>query len=189
MPLDVTGLAQADATGRRLAASEQISAIYSSPLSRAFRTAQAIATYCGLTPQSYPGLIDIDFGSWQGLTPAEVRQQWPDLLEAWFQAPHTVQIPNGENLQILRTRGLTAVNELAARHPDQTIVLIGHTAINRAILLAVLGLGNERFWRLHQDTCAINLIETANGDFTLISLNDTCHLEAAGLIEAGRHWG
>ena len=54
---------------------------------------------------------------------------------------------------------MAAVNELAARHAGQTIVLVGHTVINRIILLGVLGLGNDRFWRLRQDTCAINVFE------------------------------
>jgi probable phosphoglycerate mutase len=68
------------------------------------------------------------------------------------------------------------VKELAAKYEAQTIVLVGHTVINRAILLGVLGLGNERFWRLRQDTCAINVFEAEGGDYTLVSLNDTCHL-------------
>ena len=68
------------------------------------------------------------------------------------------------------------MNELAARHAGETIVLVGHTVINRLILLGVLGLGNERFWRLKQDTCAINVFETDKDDFILVSLNDTCHL-------------
>jgi broad specificity phosphatase PhoE len=44
------------------------------------------------------------------------------------------------------------------------------------ILLAILGLGNDRFWRLRQDTCAVNVFEADAGEFTLVSLNDTCHL-------------
>ncbi len=53
---------------------------------------------------------------------------------------------------------------------------MSHTVVNRVILLAVLGLGNDRFWRLRQDNCAINVFEAAGGDFTLVSMNDTCHL-------------
>jgi hypothetical protein len=44
------------------------------------------------------------------------------------------------------------------------------------ILRSVAGLCSDRFWRLKQDTCAINVFEAENGDFTLVSLNDTCHL-------------
>ncbi len=68
------------------------------------------------------------------------------------------------------------VDELATRHAGQTIVLVGHTAINRIILLGVLGLGNERFWKIKQDTCAINVFDVEGEAFTLVSLNDTCHL-------------
>ncbi len=69
---------------------------------------------------------------------------------------------------------------MAARHGDQTLVLVGHTAINRAILLAIMGLGIDRFWHIRQDTCAINVFETEGDDFVLVSLNDVCHLRSAG---------
>jgi len=88
----------------------------------------------------------------------------------------SARIPGGETLASLRDRGMRAVNELAARHEGHTIVLVGHTVINRIILLGVLGLGNERFWHIRQDTCAINVFEVEKNDFVMVSLNDTCHL-------------
>ncbi len=176
VPLNDTGLAQAEAAGRRVAAEWQPAAVYASPLSRAMKTAQAIAKHFDLPVQAYPGLIDIDFGEWQGLTREEAARRWPEIVEAWFHAPQSAHIPGGETLPALRARGMQAVRALAARHPQDTIVLVGHTAINRAILLGVLGLGDDRFWHLHQDTCAINVFETEGEDFTLVSLNDTCHL-------------
>jgi broad specificity phosphatase PhoE len=71
---------------------------------------------------------------------------------------------------------MSTVNELSARLTEQTIVLVGHTVINRIILLGVLGLGNERFWHIKQDTCSINVFKAEMDDFVLVSLNDTCHL-------------
>src|SRR4030042_1077452 len=182
VPLNATGLAQAEATGQRVAADWTPAAIYSSPLSRAVKTAEAIAAACNqqqgssLTVQIHPGLSDIDFGEWKGLTPEEAHRRWPEMVEAWFEAPHTVHIPGGESLEVLRERTMGAVRQLVIQHTGQTIVLVGHTVVNRAILLGVLGLGNERFWHLMQDTCAINVFEVENRDFTLVSLNDTCHL-------------
>ena len=178
VPLNVTGLAQAKATGQRVASEWQPAAIYASPLSRAVKTAEAIAKHFSLPVQIHPGIADIDYGQWQGLTPNEVKARWPEIHHAWYNAPHTARIPGGETLDDLRVRGMVAVNELAARHVGQTIVLVGHTVINRVILLGVLGLGNDRFWRLQQDTCAVNVFEAdaQAGDFTLVSLNDTCHL-------------
>jgi probable phosphoglycerate mutase len=176
VPLNETGLAQAEATGRRVAAEWQPSAVYTSPLSRAARTAEAIARHFNLPMQVHPGLADIDYGQWQGLSPEEARQRWPEEIDAWYHRPHQARIPGGETLEALRQRGTATLDGLAAHHPGETIVLVGHTVINRIILLGVLGLGNERFWHLRQDTCAINVIEAEAGDYTLASLNDTCHL-------------
>jgi len=176
VPLNETGLAQAEATGKRVAAEWQPVAVYSSPLARAVKTAEAIAKHFNLPVQIHDGLADIDYGQWQGLTPDEAKERWPAALHAWYNEPEAARIPGGETLDDLRVRGMAAVNELVARYEGQTIVLVGHTVINRVILLGVLGLGNERFWRLRQDTCAINAFEVENGDFTLVSLNDTCHL-------------
>ena len=176
VPLDETGLAQAEATGRRIAAEWQPAAVYSSPLSRAVKTAEAIAGHFGLPVQVHPSLTDIDYGEWQGLTPDEARERWPRVTDAWLNAPQVARIPGGETLDDVRDRAMEAVRALAARHEGQTIVLVGHTVVNRAILLAVLGLGNGRFWRLRQDTCAINVFEVEGDVFILALLNDTCHL-------------
>jgi probable phosphoglycerate mutase len=176
VPLNDTGLSQAEATGRRVAAEWQPVAIYTSPLSRSVKTAEAIARHYALQVQPHPGLADIDYGDWQGLTPEEARQRWPEEIDAWYNRPHLARIPRGETLDELRLRAMGAVNGLAGQHPDETIVLVGHTVINRIILLGVLGLGNDRFWRLRQDTCAINVFELEGSEFTLVSLNDTCHL-------------
>jgi broad specificity phosphatase PhoE len=177
VPLNAAGLAQAEATGRRIAADFVIPvAVYSSPLARAVKTAEAISGHFALAVQVHPGLADIDYGQWQGLTPDEARARWPEIINAWYSAPHMARIPGGETLDDLRARSMAAVNELAARHAGQSIVLVGHTVVNRIILLGVLGLGNDRFWRLRQDTCAVNVFEAESGDFTLVTMNDTCHL-------------
>lgn len=179
VPLNETGLAQAEATGERVAKTWQPVAVYTSPLSRSVKTAQAIARHFNLPVQIHPDLADIDYGEWQGLTPEEARQRWPEQIDDWYHHPERASIPRGETLTALRQRAMQTVNELAAKHPGETIVLVGHTVINRIILLGVLGLGNERFWHLRQDTCAINVFEVENGDFVLVSLNDTCHLQAS----------
>ncbi|MEW6287432.1 MAG: histidine phosphatase family protein [Chloroflexota bacterium] len=178
VPLNETGIKQAEATGKRVAEKWKPAAVYSSPLSRAVKTAEAIAKHFDLTVQIHPGLADIDYGDWQGLSPEEVRERWADVLDKWYNAPHLAKIPNGETLADLRERAMKTVNELAARHAGETILLLGHTVINRIILLGVLGLGNERFWRIKQDTCAINVFDVEDGEYTLVSLNDTCHLDS-----------
>ena len=180
VPLNETGLAQAWATGERIAASWQVAAVYASPLSRTVKTAEAIAGFFELPVQATPELIDIDYGLWQGLSPEEVASRWPAVLQSWHKDPHLGYPPAGEKLSDVQKRGFSFVKTLPSQYPDQTVVLVGHTVINRAILLEILGWGLHRFWKLGQDPCAINVFETDGRDFALVSLNDTGHLSPKG---------
>jgi phosphoserine phosphatase len=182
VPLNDTGISQADLTSQRIKKTWPVTAVYSSPLSRALRTAEAIAGRFSLGVQKSAGLIDIDYGRWQGMSPDEVRKQRPDLLAAWYTAPQTAQIPEGESLEALRSRCADTLRGIETDNPDTTVVIVSHTVINRMILLISLGLPNDHFWRLRQDTCAVNVIEVDNEASTLVSMNDTCHLHGeAGL--------
>jgi phosphoserine phosphatase len=176
VPLNDTGLRQAEATGRRVADMGRPVALYSSPLARAIKTAEAIGRHTTLPVAIHPGLVDIDYGDWQALTPDEVRGLWPEMIDAWYNTPHLAIIPGGESLVEIRVRAMRAVGDLASRHAGQTIVMVSHTVINRIILMCAMGIGNERFWHIRQEPCAINVFEAVAGEYTLVSLNDTCHL-------------
>lgn len=178
VPLNEAGVAAAEAMARRIAAEWQPAAIYSSPLSRAVQTAGSIARPFSLPVQIHRGLTDIDYGQWQGLTLEEVRERWPETVDAWYRTPEAVQIPGGERIDSVRVRATEAVHEAAMRHQGKALVVVGHTVVNRLILLGVLGLRTHRLWRLGQDTGAINVFEIDGDDSTLISMNDTCHLRA-----------
>ncbi|MCL5075779.1 MAG: histidine phosphatase family protein [Chloroflexi bacterium] len=174
--LNQTGLIQAQAVARRLRAEGSLVAVYSSPLSRSLETARPIAEMFGLAVQHLAGLIDIDYGEWQGLTPEEVAAKYAALYHCWQEKPHLAQIPGGENLGQVRQRVVAALNEAIARHPGQTIVLVSHKVICKVLLCAVLGLDDSHFWRIEQDNGAINIIEYQDGVFTIRLVNDTCHL-------------
>ncbi len=176
VPLNETGLAQAEAVARRIAARWTPAAIYSSALSRAMVTGQKIAHPFGLTVEPNAGLLDINFGQWQGLSPEEAQNRWPEQVWNWLHAPQRVTIPDGEPFEQAQSRALAAVNELVIKHPGETIVLVSHTVINRLILLGILNLGMEHFWTLRQDNCAFNILEAEAGRYILATMNDTCHL-------------
>ncbi|MGD9029969.1 MAG: histidine phosphatase family protein [Anaerolineae bacterium] len=177
LALDEVGFKQAEATGRYLAERWPVDAVYASPMRRAMQTANAIAKVHSLTAQPSDGLLDIDFGAWQGHSPEDVGERYPDLLQAWLEAPHTVQMPDGESLDDVRTRVVAGLEDVIKRHAGQTVALVGHTVVNRVLLCAALGLGNEHFWHLQQDTCAVNVLDAyKEGMFVIVLLNDTCHL-------------
>lgn len=176
--LDEFGHRQAKATGRYVAARWPVVAVYASPLQRTMRTAEAIARAQGLTAAPLAGLLDINFGEWQGQRGQDVAQHSPELLRAWEQTPHTVHLPGGERLDDVRSRVVTALDDVVARHRGQSVALVSHTVVNRVLLCAVLGWGNDRFWRLRQGTCAVNVFDVEeDGDFTIGLINDTSHLQ------------
>ncbi len=177
LALTPQGRRQAEATARRIEASWTPTALYASPLSRCLRTAEAIGKPFGLTPSPVPGLMDIDYGEWQGLTPDEVRRKWPEMLDTWHRAPHWAAIPGGESLQDVLTRAVAALREMIRQHPTDIVVLVGHDSVNRIILLHALDLPLSRYRRLGQDPCAINEIVFAAGEFTVRSVNGTYHLK------------
>ena len=173
--LDETGLAQAEATAARVA-QWPVSAVYSSPLKRAMATAQAIAEKLDIAVQPHDGLLDIYFGSWQGLTAQQAREDNGELLESWLKKPQKVTFPQGESLTHVRDRISGALDELTAKHRDETIVLVSHVVVLKVLLCYVLGLDNSHFWKIEQGTCAINIVKADGGDYTVSLINDTCHL-------------
>ena len=176
VPLNETGLAQARATGRRLASSP-VAAVYSSPLSRARQTAEAIAAPHGLQVASHQGLNDMSFGTWGGLSPEEARKLSPDLAPRWFTEPHLVRPPGGGTLEEVRARVTLTVQEIATRHENETAVLVAHQLVNRVLCCALIGLDNSHFWRIGQDPCCVSIFDYHDGRFDVVTLNDTCHLE------------
>ena len=177
LALTPEGRRQAEATARRIEASWIPTGLYASPLSRCRATAEAIGRPFGLIPTPVQGLMDIDYGEWQGLTPDEVRRKWPEALDTWYRAPHWAAIPGGESLQDVLARGVAALRVVIGRHPRETIVLVGHDSVNRVILLHALELPLSRYRRLGQDPCAINEIDFSAGEFTVHSVNGTWHLK------------
>ena len=176
IPLNKTGLTQARNTSKFIRLKWKPSIIYSSPLKRAMQTAQYIAEESELVVNPVDGLIDIDYGKWQGLSPEEVRLNWPEMLSNWYKHPAIVQIPDGETLKETQCRGMNLVNDLCKVHIDDNIVLVSHTVVNRLIILDILGLGIDHFWNIAQEPCAINVIEKRNDAYILCSLNITFHL-------------
>jgi broad specificity phosphatase PhoE len=179
LTLTAEGRRQAAVTADRIHATWRPAAVFTSPLSRCRATAEAIATPLGLSPRPLDGLIDIDYGQWQGLTPDEVRACWPGLLETWYRAPDWAAIPGGETLQDVLVRALSALRDVVDGHPSDTLVLVAHDSVNRVILLHALGLPLSRYWRLGQHPCAINEIDFSGDGSVVLSMNETGHLKQA----------
>ncbi|OGO09160.1 MAG: hypothetical protein A2Y61_07770 [Chloroflexi bacterium RBG_13_60_13] len=179
LDLDEAGLRQAAATATRLTR-WGATAIYSSPLKRAMRTAEILAKPRGLPVQPLDGLVDIDYGRWQGLSLREAEADDPELYRLWLASPHTVTFPGGEGLEQVKDRVTAAVEAVLSNHPEQTVVLVSHKVVCKVLLCDLLGLDNSHFWQIHQGLCAINVVEMEKGSPLIVALNDTCHLKESG---------
>jgi len=172
--LNETGLRQAELLAEYLSRLK-IDAVYSSPLKRALNTAQAIASHHKLEVKISPGLLDFDFGKWQGLSHQEVKRRYKKLYVQWLENPHLIRMPDGESLNGVRERALGVVNEVVAKYKG-TIVLVSHRVVNKVLICALLGLDNSHFWNIRQDTCGTTTFAYENGRFILTKHNDTSFL-------------
>jgi probable phosphoglycerate mutase len=178
LPLTDLGRAQAQAVAERIASGWRPSKVYTSPLSRCVATGAAIAQACGAPTEVSDDLIDMDYGAWQGRSCAEMEQSEPTLSAAWHATPHLVRFPQGDSLQDLAARAADAFRLALARHPDETVVLVAHNSVNRALLLQLLEQPLSAYWRLAQTPCCINEIEVVDGWPQVLRVNETAHLDA-----------
>ena len=173
--LNETGIKQAELLAEYLSDSK-IGAIYSSPLKRALKTAEIIAGYHKLDVEIAPGLIDFDYGKWQGLSHQEVKDKYKELYAEWVNSPDKVKMPAGESLNDVRKRAIDVVDRVIAKY-EGTVILVSHRVVNKILICALLGLDNSHFWNIRQDTCGITTFIYENERFILTEHNNTSYLK------------
>lgn len=173
--LSETGRRQARLLAKRLEKVE-FKAVYSSDLWRAQETAEILAAYHNLTPTTLTSLREINFGDWEGLTFAEITENYQELANRWYLEPGEIQIPGGETFTMLRDRTWKTIKDLVKAHQDHTIALVTHAGSIRAIICALLDIDLNCAFRLRQDNCALNILDFFDDQGMLSLLNDTHHL-------------
>jgi probable phosphoglycerate mutase len=175
LPLDDAGWVQARAISVRLRG-ESVATLYASPLLRAQQTLSPLADELGLPVHPHHGLLDIDYGGFQGLTHTQAATAHPELHTLWRNKPSQVRFPHGESLVDVQARLVTLLEQLATRHPGETVALAGHQIVNKVLACTLLGLNLDQIWRMQQDTGSIDVFQQAGPDWPVLGLNDTCHL-------------
>lgn len=174
--LSALGVRQARATAQRIAKEWEPQIVYTSPLRRCLQTAEAIAAACRAPSATLDDLQDLHYGDWEWRTHEEVRAQWPELFARWLAAPHLMRFPGGESLQELVARTANVLRLVQERHPQQTVVVVGHSAGNRAVLMQTLDQPLSAYWRLGQDPCGVSELEILEHRTKVDRLNETYHL-------------
>ena len=174
-PLTDVGVQQAAAAAKRLA-SASLSVIVTSPLLRAVQTAQEVAAATGAAVVTDEGFRETDFGAWEGLTFAEVRERWPDELAAWLADP-AVAPPGGESLAEVSVRVTAALHRVLAARAGQTVLIVSHVTPIKTLVAAALLAPPAALYRMHLDVAALCQVDWyADGPAVLQSFNDTAHL-------------
>lgn len=177
VPLTEVGQQQAAAAAARLASRGGIDLVVTSPLGRARRTAEAVADATGAPLLVDEDLAETDFGDWEGRTFAEVRQQWPEEMNAWM-ASADVAPPGGESLASAARRALAALDRMLADHSRKTIVVVSHVTPIKTIICRALLAPPAALFRIHLDVASLSEADWfADGPALLRSMNDTAHLQ------------
>lgn len=185
IPLNEVGLRQAQHLAQTLVQRETIDAIYASDLSRAHSTAQAIAQAMGRTVTVHAGLRERHFGAFQGRTYAQIETELPEHAWHWRKrTPDWAPPGGGESLTVLRDRVIQTIDELAAAHAGQHIVMVAHGGVMDILYRAAarLDLQAPRTWAL-TNTAVNRLLWTPQG-LSLVGWGDTSHLDAVAKDES-----
>jgi probable phosphoglycerate mutase len=175
IPLSAQGRTQALALGRRLAGLDLARAV-ASPLLRARQTAELAL---GGRPLALDArLVELSHGEWEGRLTSEIQEAHPDLRRAWRETPHLVSPPGGEGFRDVEARAWPAFREACeGLGPEDTLFIVTHDGVNRALLARILGLDLSRVWAFRQAPTCLNLLEGTDVDhLQVVRLNDAAHL-------------
>nr|WP_237305127.1 bifunctional RNase H/acid phosphatase [Streptomyces qaidamensis] len=175
--LSDTGREQAERAAAMLARRGTIQAVVSSPLARTRETAGIVAARLGLDVGIDDGLRETDFGAWEGLTFAEVRERHPDDLNAWLASPDAEPTGGGESFVATATRLAATRDKLVAAHAGRTVLLVTHVTPIKTLVRLALGAPPESLFRMELSAASFSVVAYyADGNASVRLLNDTSHL-------------
>ncbi|MGW7603669.1 bifunctional RNase H/acid phosphatase [Streptomyces antimycoticus] len=175
--LSDVGRHQAERVAAALAARGTIQAIVTSPLRRCRETAEAVARRLGLDVRVEEGLRETDFGAWEGLTFAEVKERHPDDLEAWLASSKVAPTGGGESFAAVTRRVALSRDKLIARYTGRTVLLVTHVTPIKTLVRLALGAPPETLFRMELSAASLSAVAYyTDGNASLRLLNETAHL-------------
>ncbi|MCW3838971.1 histidine phosphatase family protein [Micromonospora yasonensis] len=172
VPLTALGHTQA---GRLAswAAATQLSGVWTSTLSRAQLTALPCAQAADVALMVDPRLRELNFGSGEGLTRREMRERFPDALNAFGNDPVAHHLPGGENPVEAAHRFTDCLHDMTTHHPEGRVLVVAHGTVIRLALCHLLGMPLREYRRVFPvvDNCAVSEIRLHHGRFSLLTFN------------------
>ncbi len=165
-PLTELGRRQAEALADELATTASPSAIYSSPLRRAFETAAIVGTRTGLEPRPVDDLREVDVGGWAGLSRSDVESRFPEGFRRWLDGGEGWE--DGESYADMSARVLAALTRVAESHPGDQVLVVSHGGPIRAIQAAAAGMDVHAYRKQHrvEPNARLSKVAVENGRIT-----------------------
>jgi|SRR5450756_364781 len=156
-PLNEQGRLEAQGAARLLSGLG-IGTVHTSPVRRAVETTEIIAGETNAGVVINDGLIDIDYGEWQGLTVEEVREKFgEDMLESWISDPGGFTFPGGESMLDVRSRLEPTLLGIVRENPGGTVAAVSHLAVLKVCFIVMMGVESGWFWKLGLDNGSVGL--------------------------------
>jgi probable phosphoglycerate mutase len=175
-PLTEVGEAMAEAFAQAYA-SMKWDAIYTSPMLRARQTAEPLSRLTGVQAIVEDGLKEIDYGEWEGLRQADVKQRWPEAFEHWADDVASRGTPGGETAFHVAARAMRVVEAIRYRHGEGNVLIVSHKATLRVITCALLGLDVRLFReRIGEPVSAVTMFKVTRTTALLTLHGDRSHL-------------
>ena len=168
----------------------RIDAMYSSPLKRAWLTAEAVNRYHHLPIHAEKRLQEIDGGDYEGLRWADLPKVAPEQDANWYTAPQNFCAPHGESMRQVYDRVWEAVRAIVRENPGKTVCVASHGCAIRNILCHAM---NKPLEQLNDvdwcDNTAVSVIDfDQQGNPHLAVWNDASHLTPEVSVFAKQTW-
>ncbi|MGW6487184.1 bifunctional RNase H/acid phosphatase [Streptomyces sp. NPDC055056] len=175
--LSDVGRQQAERAATALAARGTIQAVVASPLARTRETAAVVAARLGLDVTIEDGLRETDFGAWEGLTFGEVRDRYPDDMNAWLGSPDVEPTGGGESFAATALRMAETRDRLTVAYAGRTVLLVTHVTPIKTLVRLALGAPPESLFRMELSAASLSAVAYyADGNASVRLFNDTSHL-------------
>lgn len=175
-PVSETGEKQLELLSLRFR-NETLDAIYSSPLIRAYKTAEAINKFHGLSIQKDNGLLEIDVGEIENQLLTEIGVKYPELAHNWDFSPDLCVFPGGETMVQVYERINRTIDQIIADNPGKRVAISTHGGVIRN-LYARVQYGSIEGLRKSVvfGNTSVSVLEAEDGKLTWKTINDQSHL-------------
>ena len=141
---------------------ESVEVVVTSPVRRTRESAEILAARLGRDLVEEPGFAEMEFGAWDGLTFAEVRERYPDEIQGWLGALE-VAPPGGESFGEVEKRVVAGLEQVLADHAGQTVLVVSHVTPIKILVARAVAAPLSALFRMELSTASVSVVSFVGG--------------------------